>query len=281
MKRNPNFLNTFCKYSVIITLSLLIQFQFGCSLIKSVTSSNSSVNSSTATNSTSSGESENAGNGISAICRNAYYPVGPAVERKYHIDYVKNSFPSQDYTERYTDFNGDAFVAKTDFKAVSTTINWRCLPDGLLATQYGNSIDIKSGGGAKIDTLDSKGVSFIAETRWNPGEKWATTYNIKETIKGPDGQTPNGEGSGTVNQSGEVIEAEQVTVPAGTFQTMKVKVKTTLDLTVKVSGMSIPTKTNIDTTAWFAKDVGMVKSETGLGGLGVATTELLSYTGTK
>src|SRR6185369_13366800 len=136
-------------------------------------------------NSSSSGKSSQ---NIPAICQNAYYPVGPTVERKYHVSYAKDSFPAQDYTEKYSDFNGDKFVAKTDFKDVGTTINWICTPEGLLATQYVNSIDFKNGGGSKIDTINSRGVSFPSESRWNVGEKWTTDYDVKETLKNPSGQ---------------------------------------------------------------------------------------------
>ena len=77
---------------------------------------------------------------------------------------------------------------------------------------------------------------------------------IRETVKNPNGQAM-GEGNGTVNQDLEIIGTEQLTVPAGTFQTIKV---------------------SVEATTWFAKNIGMVKSETkGMGMPGVAVTELL------
>jgi hypothetical protein len=235
-------------------------------------STNSSQTESSPKNSSDKKETAN----ISPNCQSSYYPVGPEVERKYHIKYQKGPIPDQDYTERYTDFNNDSFVGKNEFKEVNTTINWRCTSDGLLSTQYGNSIDMKSGSGAVIETLKSDGVSFPNDAKWIQGGKWTTNYEIKETIKNPNGQQI-GEGNGKVTQNSEVIGEEQITVPAGNFQTLKIRNKTTLDLTVKVSGMSVPTKTLVETTAWFAKDVGMVKSESRLGGIATATTELVSY----
>ena len=258
-----------------LLILLFAQFSTGCRIINNLTAT--SNNSNTAANN-SKGETAgvNTGKDAPVICQNAYYPIGANIERKYHIDYQKAPVPDQDYTERYVDFNADGFVAKTEFKEVSTTINWRCTADGLLATQYGNSIDMKSGSSAKIDTINSKGVSFPVESRWNSGEKWSSEYDIKETLKNPTGSTIGG-GDGTVSQASEVVGSEEVKVAAGTFQTIKVKNQTTLNLTVKVGGMSVPTKTVVETTAWFAKDVGMVKSETNMGGLGGATTELLSF----
>lgn len=278
MNRHRFFLRANFRFAAVIAFGLFIQTQFGCSLIKSGTSNNSNVASNGETTVVN---NENTSSTTPNICRNAYYPVGSNVSRKYHIKYEKMANLDQDYTETYSGFSDAGFVSNTAFKEVTSTINWRCLPDGLLATQYGNSIDLKSGGGAKIDTINSRGISFPADSRWNPGEKWTTDYEIKEMIKNPDGQAGNVDANGTINQNGEIIGSEEVTVPAGTFQTMKVKVRMTLDLTVKIGAMTMPTKTNLETTSWFAKDVGMVKSQTSMGGIDSATTELLSYSGTK
>ena len=260
-----------------VIILLFAQFSTSCRVISNLTATNNGSTSNSSVNSSKNATSgDNTGKDTPVICQNTYYPVGANIERKYHIDYQKAPVPDQDYTERYTDFNGDGFVAKTEFKEVSTTINWRCTADGLLATQYGNSIDMKSGSSAKIDTTNSKGVSFPVESRWKTGEKWSSKYDIKETLKNPNG-SPLGGGDGTVSQASEVIGSEEVKVAAGTFQTIKVKNQTTLNITVKVGGMSVPTKTVVETTAWFAKDVGMVKSETNMGGMGGATTELISF----
>lgn len=213
---------------------------------------------------------------VSPNCSNPYYPVGESIERTYRIDYADAPVPDQNYTEKYTDFNNDTFVANTEFKEVNTRINWRCTPEGLLATQFNNSISMKRGSSATIETLKSSGISFPEESRWKQGEKWTADYQISQTMSEEKGEEL-GRSEGTVKQSSEIVGAEEITVPAGTFQTFKVKNQTTLDLTVKVKGMSIPTKTTVDSTAWFAKDVGMVKIQNNMSGFGTVTTELLSY----
>lgn len=264
------------RINLVLGFIVVILFSVSCRFADYFkTNTNSSTNSSQTESSPKNSTNSKTDN-ISSNCKNSYYPVGPEVERKYRIKYQKGPIPDQDYTERYMDFNNDGFVAKTEFKELNTTINWRCTSDGLLATQYGNSIDMKSGSGVVIETLKSDGVSFPNDAKWIQGGNWTTNYEIKETIKNPNGQQI-GEGNGKVAQNSEVIGEEQITVPAGSFQTLKVRNNTTLDLTVKVNGMSVPTKTLVETTAWFAKDVGMVKSESRLGGIATATTELLSY----
>jgi hypothetical protein len=262
-------------------LMLFIAGSSGCSLLQSRGNSNASANNnaSVGNNDTARKEAtsgDKAQNTTTDLCRNEYYPVGPNVERKYRIEYPKNMFPTSEYTERYTDFKDDVFVAITDIGEVSTRVNWRCTADGLFATQYNNSVDMKSAGSSEIDTLEASGVSFLSESRWNTGEKWSADYKVKQTMKSPEGKVTGG-GAGIINQSGEVLGAEEVTVPAGTFQTMKVKVKTDLDMTITVAGVTVPAKMSLETLAWFAKGKGMVKSTTGIGKQGVVTTELLTF----
>lgn len=264
MKKHKTIIN------FLIVICIAITLQLGCDWKKfSNAGGRSNTNSESQKNASDTSKSEIPGN-----CNNPYYPVGENIQRKYHIDYATGPVPDQDYTEKFSDFNGDAFAVKNEFKEVTSTVNWRCTSDGLLAVQYGNSIDMKSGS-AKIDTVKSSGITFPNESRWKQGEKWTADYQITETIN--DAKVSQvGSGEGTVNQTSEITGTEEITVPAGKFQTFKVKNQTTLNLTVKVKGASFPTKTVLETTAWFAKDVGIVKSQTNLGGITTATTELLS-----
>ncbi|MBX7171398.1 MAG: hypothetical protein K1X72_10625 [Pyrinomonadaceae bacterium] len=256
----------------LIVICVIIIFQLGCDWKKFTPNSGSQSN----TNTESKKDvSDNSKSTVSGNCSNAYHPVGENIQRKYHIDYASGPVPDQDYTEKYSDFTNDGFVAKSEFEKVTSTINWRCTSDGLLATQYGNSIDMKSGGSAKIETIKSSGVTFLVESRWKQGEKWTSEYQITETITDAKGKQVGG-GEGTVTQASEIVGTEEVKVPAGTFQTFKVKNQTTLNLTIKVGGMSVPSKTTIETTVWFAKDVGVVKSQNNIGSIMSATTELLS-----
>lgn len=209
-------------------------------------------------------------------CQNSYYPVGENIERRYSIKYTDGKIPTQEYTETYSDFKDNTFVGKSVFKDVSSTITWRCVPEGLVATQYNNFIDMNSAGTSKIETLKSEGVSFPSDSKWKEGETWFTKYQVVQALNAPNGQK-SGESSGNINQDMEVIGEEEITTPAGKFQTYKVRNKTLLDMTIKVQGVTAPAKVNFETIAWFAKDVGMVKSQTNFEGKSTAVIELLSY----
>lgn len=272
MRRNrsliKNILNT------LLIISTLVVLQLACNWKNFSVSQNNQKTEGTQTNTSQSTEppkSETPDN-----CKVSYYPVSENVERKYSIKYTDNVIPPQEYSETYSDFKDNTFVGKMTFKDVTSTITWRCVPEGLVATQYNNFIDMKTAGNSKIETLKSEGISFPADSKWKLGETWFTKYQVAQQINAPNGQK-SGESSGNINQDMEVIGEEEITTPAGKFQTFKVRNKTLLDMTIKVQGVTAPAKVNVETLAWFAKDVGMVKSQVNFEGKSTAVTELLSY----
>lgn len=95
-----------------------------------------------------------------------------------------------------------------------------------------------------------------------------TKQFLKNPLKSGDSWQWKGKGMMNldINESNEVSGPESVTVPAGTFQAMKVMTKV-------VQGGAPVTK-----TYWYAGGVGMVKSMTDTGAV-KSTTELLEYGG--
>lgn len=264
---------TFLRHNLgFAAFPIILVAVLACSLSKFMPASNTSTsNSAHPANSTS-----DSSGSIAELCRNGYYPVSPTILRKYHISYPKGLMSDRDYTESFSDFSGDTFMVHTDFGAVKANVNWRCTAEGLFATQYNNSVDMSSGVSAKIDTIDSNGVSFPSTDKWVSGEKWNAEYHITESISSKDGK-PIGSSTGTVKQDGEIVGSEEITVPAGSFQTMKVSMKTNLSLNMQVDGTSVPMNISLETTAWFAKDTGMVKSVTQMEKGGDVTSELSSF----
>ncbi len=244
----------------------------GCNVSKYIGSNSNATSNSTVTDKRSSGTSEvNTG-----LCSNAYYPVGQAVSKKYRVSTARGAESGREYTESFSNLTDDGFTVDTDFGEVKAHINWRCTADGLLATQYNNSLNMtKTGASAKIETVESSGVSLPPEDQWATGKKWHAEYRVIETLSGPSGGEM-GRGDGTVKQDGEIVGAESITVPAGTFDTIKTQMNTELAITVKVKSISVPMNVQLKTTAWFAKGTGMVRSVTETESIGESTSELLS-----
>lgn len=87
----------------------------------------------------------------------------------------------------------------------------------------------------------------------------------------------HGDAAGAIDGAGEILGEEKVNVPAGSFQAMKLRTVMRMNMTVKVGGMNMPMPNQrMETTAWFVKGVGKVKSVNSLGSTVVGTTELLS-----
>lgn len=244
----------------------------GCNVSRFISSNGDSPSNSAVSEKKASNPSDSA----AGLCSNAYFPVGQAVSKKYRVSGLKTGSGDREYTESFSNFSGDGFTVDTDFGEVKAHINWRCTADGLLATQYNNSLNMtKTGASAKIETVESSGVSLPPEDQWATGKKWHAEYRVIETLSGPGGGEM-GRGDGTIKQDGEIVGSESITVPAGTFDTIKTQMNTELAITVKVKSISVPMNVQLKTTAWFAKGTGMVKSVTETESIGESTSELLS-----
>ena len=260
--------------ATLAVFPVLIFVILGCSNLSRFTQSG---NTTTSNSTTTDKKTSDPSGTVSSICSNVYYPIGENVVRKYRVTYPKGTLSEREYTETFSDFTGDTFVVNTDFDKVKAHINWQCRPEGLLATQYNNTVNMtKTGGSVSVETKDYNVVTLPPEGRWQLGEKWQAEYHVTESLNMPDGKQAGG-GDGIVTQNGEIVGSESVTVPAGTFETMKAVLKSDVDITLTMKGVSMPMKVSIETTAYFAKGTGMIKSVTKMGsGIGDATSELLS-----
>jgi hypothetical protein len=126
-----------------------------------------------------------------------------------------------------------------------------------------------------LDAKDSKGVTFPSQM--NAGDQWQQTVEVEGNVSmGNDG----GNASGTAQMNFNALGTEPVTVPAGTFEAMKVKVDTTLKVDVAYGALSMPVTFSGTYTYWFVQGLGWVKAS-GTGSLFGAsfgeTTELQTY----
>ena len=185
----------------------------------------------------------------------------------------------KEYTQTYTDIGADEFVERNKFSDVQNALNYQCAADGLRGLQFDNGSNVLStnnGVRGKLETVKSEGLNFPTESGWRVGEKWTANYTVHSDMQMGGGAS--GSADATIEGKSEIVGEESVTVAAGTFQAFKVQTKTVFRYTsVKVNGASVPMNQtiNINTNAWHAKNVGMVKSVM-TGTVGGATTELLS-----
>lgn len=213
---------------------------------------------------------------VSSLCDNEYYPVVNGAT----WSYSGTSSATEDfaYTNTISSVRDDGFTVTVEFDDVTLVQEWACIADGILA--------LDTGGGAagtvttsdinlEMETQNVSGITYPNEIL--PGNTWAHTldYTGKMDVAGEFVDV-----SGDTTYSYTAIGIENVTVPAGTFDAMKIEVITTININMTIQGSEVPVTVTSTSTSWFAEDVGWVKSDSTsdvLGAPSSETIELVSY----
>jgi hypothetical protein len=213
----------------------------------------------------------------SEICNNILYPSNQGAAWVY----VSTGRPSGAfiYTNTITESRTDGFTLTTQFADQARTQEWNCQPDGLKALQLGGG----SAAGTSIQDMTSElvtsnvsGVSLPQNI--TAGMVWQYSLQLQGTIVMPgDPQAP---ASGIYSVTMQEMGRETITVPAGTFDAVKIQSNSTVDIISSFGGTDLPIKFSGTTLTWYAPGVGYVKVvENGdFGGEAYSvTTELQSY----
>jgi hypothetical protein len=210
------------------------------------------------------------------LCANAYYPVREGAT----WTYSSTGGPAGGYgfTDTITSVREDGFTLTTTFDELTRTQEWGCRPEGLVALQLGgtsaatlNTDNMQ----ASFDVNNVSGVTYPPEIK--PGDTWqhAMEFTAKLTVAG-QGMDASGDARSTF----QAIGYESVTVPAGTFDALKVRVDTMININGNFNGVSFPVTVSSPYDYWFVQGVGWVKA-IGTGDVSGATfnetIELQSY----
>lgn len=212
----------------------------------------------------------------SAQCANEYYPVRQGAT----WTYSSTGGPTGGYgfTDTMTSVREDGFTLTSQFGDLTRTQEWACQAEGLIALQLGGTSAAVLNNDNMQMTLDVDHVSGVTFPRSiQPGDTWqhALTFTGKMSVAG---QEVDAKGDATSNF--QAIGNESVTVPAGTFDALKIHIDTTININGSFNGISFPVTFTAPYDYWFVKDVGWVKA----GGTGsisgqafTETIELQSY----
>ena len=213
---------------------------------------------------------------ITGLCSNMYYPVREGAT----WTYKNTGGPAGEFsfTDTVTSVREDGFTLTSQLDDSSWTQEWACQQEGLVALQLGGAPAVTlNAQGVRLDLEISNvsGVTFPKEI--TAGDQWQ--HNLEF-----DGQVEmsrqSGDAQGTAVTSFTAIGNETITVPAGTFEAMKIQVEPTLNINVGYGGFSLPVTVGGTYTYWFVQNIGWVKAiGTGnFAGQTVAETiELQSY----
>jgi hypothetical protein len=268
------------KIRTILSLLLAMVFVTACSLPGNETPTQTipATEQPQATATEPSGTPEESGMPVAGegLCANAYYPVREGATWSYQ----STGSPAGDYsyTDTITAVREDGFTLTSQFEGVTRTQEWACKPEGLVALQLGGP------SAATLNTQDMQlnltvnnvsGVTFPSEI--TTGDEWEHMLEFEGDL---DIAGTPAEATGGAESNFSALGAEGVTVPAGTFDAMKVQVDSTITINATFQGISMPVAFSGSYTFWFAQGVGPVKaSGTGevVGTSFTETIELQSY----
>lgn len=205
-------------------------------------------------------------------CKNPLHPVIKGAKWTYSL----SGITSGSFTRTITAVREDGFTEQDDFDAgVTRSAEWKC-EDGTLTAlspAEGLSSMIQSSGATvQFETTQSDGVTLPAIV--TPGSSWTQNFTLEgtQTIAGTSADS-----TGEMSYSCKAADVETVSVPAGIFDAVRVGCQVNATITVDMAGFEVPTEWASATTIWYARDVGMVKTENELSGVGHSSIELTSY----
>ena len=212
----------------------------------------------------------------SGLCANPLYPVKQGASWTYQsTGGLSGDFS---FTDTVTEVREDGFTLTSQVDSTNVTQEWTCTPEGLASLSFGNGA---AGGlstsGVHMDLSTSNLQGVILPPSVNAGDEWTYSLDYDGTM---EYQETIAETQGTARFAFNAVGEESVTVPAGTFNAMKIHVDLVLEMQATFSGFTAPLVFTIPTDIWYAPDVGWVKASSSGDLFGMAfneSIELRSY----
>jgi len=202
-----------------------------------------------------------------SACDHPYYPLKPGYEVEYRSNYNGNA-------GGYT-VSVDTGTAADNVK-LKLRFNQGTTSDQIISCDGGNLkamgyVDIASAVESRQVDVETKNVEgYLLPGDMHVGSDWTAAFDVVMKMNIPEMQRAGlGTVEGSIKFHRKVVGQESVTVPAGTFDALKVESETTID-THAPGRPGGPTATvpSIKTVEWWVKGKGMVKSVTPSAGLG-------------
>ncbi len=211
-------------------------------------------------------------------CSNSLSPVSDGATWTY-TNTTQDSTPWS-FSTTITSVRPDGFTMTTKLPDGTTADQeWDCNSQGLLpltpgAGQPALGLSVE---GIKLDLTTSNPRGVTVPVSVQPGMTWNYGLDLEGTLAQGNLSASI---KGTVDTAFNAVGMESVTVPAGTFNAMKIQGASTFNVTANYSGLGIPLTAVVNSTFWFAPGVGLIKSTQSGQLVGISmnsSTELQSY----
>lgn len=182
-------------------------------------------------------------------CANPYFPSTLGTTWTYS---GSNSFSgSYTRTDTVSQSGSSSFNVDTSVSTIAYSVTYSCTPAGLTAsdpvTQYAGALLSSPSSQVTVNLTSNSGLTLPANVK--PGDTWQQSADFEAS-------SPNLNINGRFIFNYTAVGMESVTVPAGTYDALRVDA--TIDILVSAFHVSAGTYT---TSTWLAPDVGIVKSQ--------------------
>ena len=189
-------------------------------------------------------------------CANAYYPVREGATWTYSS--TGGPTGGFGFTDTITAVRDDSFTLTSQFGDLTRTQEWLCSIEGLVALQLGGASAAIINNDNMILSLEVDHVSGVTfPNTIEPGDTWQHELTFSGTIT-VAGQDMDAQGS--AQSSFRAVDFESITVPAGTFDALKIRIDSTININGNFNGVSFPVAVTSPYDYWFVQEVGWVKA---------------------
>lgn len=189
-------------------------------------------------------------------CNNPYFPVVNGASWVYEVARTGQATHSLSTTEK------GQFTITVQNNDSTFLLEGQCTEDGIILVDNGMSAIYQgSEGGSTMTTQSQEGVTLPNDIQ--QGDDWS------QTIQMTSSNTENPI-SATIVSDYKAEGYESVTVPAGTFEALKI----TQSSTITMNGMKLMSS---NSTLWYVEGVGNVKAEEQAGGSDPSVVQLISF----
>ncbi|MEK7473469.1 MAG: hypothetical protein AAB668_01935 [Patescibacteria group bacterium] len=199
-------------------------------------------------------------------CENAYFPMRPGSSITYRIS---GSGSDSQYEAKFLDASGGMnrvqYIFSVDGESLTLDQEYTCANGVLSSRGYADFSSILGGTGFRYETESVEGVFLPANLA--VGSEWETTYRIIIRTDHPQFKALMDGKRQMLRMKNRIVGSERVTVPAGTYEALKMESETSIE-------SELGFNSDFTNTSWLVRDVGLVKSSGGVEGY-VSETEAI------
>jgi hypothetical protein len=181
-----------------------------------------------------------------SACDHPYFPLRPGASWSY-------ATTEGDVSWSVSDAGGGSAQLGISFPSGSMATHWTCTSDGIVSYDFGTISSSEVSATVSMDVVDSSGVWLPSAELLTPGYSWTNNYTTKVSTSALGASVDM---ESTTNESMTVVGTESVSVPAGTFDALRVD--GTISSTFSGPMGAIPSSTT-NSSYWYVEGVGVVK----------------------